>query len=74
MNQDLEIFIKAYLAVREVEQDERAGKQADFDALVERHLPQGSEITREMLLESIRRRALAVLTAQTRTPSNTPKA
>ena len=57
MNQDLEVLIKAYLAWRECAVHDRVQRQVDFDALLKASLKNHPGISREIVVQGIRRRA-----------------
>jgi hypothetical protein len=74
MNPELEALIKAYLALGECDLPQRPHRQADYDALLEKSLQNAPGVSREVLTEGIRRRALAFVKAQSRLPALPPQA
>jgi hypothetical protein len=74
MNQELEALIKAYLAAGECALDDRARRQADFDARLEASLQKQPGVSREIFMQGIRRRARAFVKAQSHPPTVPPQA
>jgi hypothetical protein len=74
MNQELEALIKAFIAAHECDLRHRSLLRAHYEALLEEALQKSPGVSREVVTEGIRRRALAFVKAQSRPPALPPQA